>query len=142
MLGNSRSTSNLRTAFRDLCARKPAACEHPDDPDFINFIREYVIEPPIDWRAPTRFKEDPAFEGNDGVPFMIDELLNYDTEGFFIEAGAYNGELRSNTFFLEHKKQFKGEQIQARCSLAKKHWLASFFLFTQCIFLWCYRPAH
>ena len=44
---------------------------------------------------------------------IVDQLLNHRTNGFFIEAGAYDGETFSNTLFLEQERQWTGLLIVA-----------------------------
>lgn len=43
-----------------------------------------------------------------GQDKFVDTLLNYATGGFFIEAGAYNGEDHSNTLFFEKTRGWQG----------------------------------
>ena len=51
---------------------------------------------------------------------IIDRLLNGTTNGFFLEAGAYDGEALSNTLFFERHRQWTGLLIEANPNLFRK----------------------
>ncbi|XP_018371737.1 PREDICTED: uncharacterized protein LOC108766737 isoform X1 [Trachymyrmex cornetzi] len=53
--------------------------------------------------------EDPSM----GQSAAIREILNDKKNGFFIECGAYDGEIRSNTLFLERFRGWSGLLIEA-----------------------------
>ena len=59
-------------------------------------------------------KEHIKVNGQANQPILIDEKIfkNRIKNGFFIEAGAYNGELHSNTLFFELKQRWTGLLIE------------------------------
>ena len=50
---------------------------------------------------------------------MVDNLLGGKTSGVFIECGAANGEMHSNSLFFEMKRQWKGLLVEANPKLYK-----------------------
>ena len=59
-------------------------------------------------------KEGIKLNGQANQPILIDEKIfkNKIRNGFFIEAGAYDGELLSNTLFFEMKQRWTGLLIE------------------------------
>ena len=51
---------------------------------------------------------------------IVDRLLNGKQRGFFLEAGAYDGEALSNTLFFERYRQWTGLLIEANPNLFQK----------------------
>ncbi len=53
------------------------------------------------------------FIGQYGQPSVLDQMLGGDRKrGFFIEAGAYDGERLSNTLLFEIKHQWSGLLVE------------------------------
>ena len=67
----------------------------------------------IDW-SPTRDREyhfdkiPPNLNGQVGILVIVDNLLGKKRNRFFIEAGALDGELHSNTLLFELKRHYRG----------------------------------
>ena len=59
-------------------------------------------------------KEHVKLNGQANQPILIDEKIfkNRIRNGFFIEAGAYDGEMLSNTLFFELKQSWTGLLIE------------------------------
>lgn len=55
----------------------------------------------------------PSQNGQIGQPAVVDNLLQQKRDGFFIECGAYDGEIFSNTLFFEMQRNWTGLLIEA-----------------------------
>ncbi|XP_045604653.2 protein Star [Procambarus clarkii] len=81
-----------------------------DDPDLIAYIREFLLEPPaghynLDEPYLTDFSEF-------GQSIKVDQILHKMSGGFFLEAGAANGEAYSNTLFAERERGWRGVLVE------------------------------
>ncbi len=84
-----------------------------DDPRFVQYIRQYWIIGPS--------KEEYNLSNNTknkdfsqvGQPIFVDEILKNKENGFFVECGAADGEVYSNTIYLERKRGWTGLLIEA-----------------------------
>jgi len=76
---------------------------------FTKFALQY---PPM--KAVPRLLHEPGrrFFSEAGQDEQIDKLFNEKQNGFFIEAGAYDGEYHSNTLFLEMTRNWTGLLIE------------------------------
>jgi len=85
-----------------------------DDPQLIEIIKnEYLLPPP-----PKKFampKHMLRLQGQEGQPIKVnDEIFrNKLKTGFYIEAGAYDGEQWSNSLFYEVEKKWDGLLVEA-----------------------------
>ncbi|KAL5011586.1 hypothetical protein ScPMuIL_010137 [Solemya velum] len=83
----------------------------PDDPQLIDVIRDIWIDQPStepynlhhSYRTFSQFKEDT----------IVDKLMEGKRDGFFIEAGAVDGEFLSNSLFFEMHRNWSGLLIEA-----------------------------
>ena len=80
-----------------------------EDPKLIKIIKEKFLIPPKDKKSAYNFSvplEMLNIKGQEEQPIIINEQIfkNRLFNGFFIEAGAYNGESISNTLFYELRK--------------------------------------
>ena len=86
-----------------------------DDPKLIEAIKQhYLIRPPLENEA-RNLSRRLDLNGQEGQPLIIDkEILKGKIEkGFFIEAGAYDGEAFSNTLYFELKQKWTGLLVEA-----------------------------
>ena len=82
---------------------------HQDDPLLINQIKP-LIHPPS--KLNYNFTREPDLNGQFGQALEVSKLLGGQTNGFFIEAGAFNGQDISNTLLLEMKYNWTGILIE------------------------------
>ncbi len=85
-----------------------------DDLRFVQYIRQFWIVAPS--------KDEPNRNNNNtnikdasqvGQSVFVDNILKYKENGFFVECGAANGEILSNTIYLERKRGWTGLLIEA-----------------------------
>lgn len=83
-----------------------------EDPDLIKFVSSLILRPSYD--KPLNLKSKP--KQNDfsqiGQSLIIDELLNGKRNGFFVEAGGFDGETYSNSLFFELERGWNGVLIE------------------------------
>ena len=84
-----------------------------NDAYLINYVRQKLLVYPD--RSPLLpVKAGPSKNYSQlGQDKIVDQLLNHRTNGFFIEAGAYDGAIHSNTLFLEKERNWTGLLIEA-----------------------------
>ena len=82
---------------------------HQDDPLLINQIKP-LIHPPSE--LDYNFTKEPDLNGQFGQAIEVSKLLGGQTNGFFIEAGAFNGQDISNTLLLEMQYNWTGILIE------------------------------
>ena len=82
---------------------------HQDDPLLINQIKP-LIHPPSE--LDYNFTREPDLNGQFGQAIEVSKLLGGQTNGFFIEAGAFNGQDISNTLLLEMQYNWTGILIE------------------------------
>ncbi|KAK3599061.1 hypothetical protein CHS0354_024387 [Potamilus streckersoni] len=80
-----------------------------DDPRLIELIRNYWIEPPS--KEPYNLKKDLEDYSAGQTPYA-DSRLNHKANGFFIEAGAYDGESSSTSLFFEKYRKWNGLLVE------------------------------
>jgi len=51
-------------------------------------------------------------KGQRGQALFVDKYLNKTSGGFFVEAGAFNGEYLSNSIFLEVRRNWTGLLVE------------------------------
>jgi len=104
-----------------------------DDPKLIEYIRKNILIKP-DYSEPLNLSKHTKcckkLRGQFGQAFQVENLLGLktsqkDTKGFFIEAGAVDGEYLSNTLFFEMKYSWTGLLVEPNPTslkeLYKKH---------------------
>ena len=85
------------------------------DDVLINIVRDVFIKGPPPFDKEYRFDKKPwakTINGPIGVPPIVDKILAQKQNGFFIEAGAHDGEHFSNTLFFELKRNYTGLLIE------------------------------
>ena len=102
-------------SFAILCAIEgrngKSICEEPDDKKLSEIISKDYLDLPTD--KPYSFKrQPPELKGQIGVPEIVDKVLRGKRNGFFIESGAYDGEIFSNTLFFEIERNFNGILVE------------------------------
>lgn len=98
----------------------------------LDIFRRFVLQPPAPAKVPYNLNNKVATHfSQSGQDKKIDELLKQREKGFFIEVGAYDGEIMSNSLFFEKSRGWTGLLIEAnprayRELLAKdrKAWIA------------------
>eukprot|EP00095_Tigriopus_kingsejongensis_P001337 maker-scaffold1057_size73593-snap-gene-0.26 protein:Tk01337 transcript:maker-scaffold1057_size73593-snap-gene-0.26-mRNA-1 annotation:"hypothetical protein DAPPUDRAFT_224483" len=86
-----------------------------DDPTLIRAIQSrYLVPPNPKKRLKLQQKLTPSIlKGQFGQPYEVDEIFRgKKRNGFFIEAGAYDGEIFSNSLFFEIKKNWTGLLVE------------------------------
>ncbi|TRY79387.1 hypothetical protein TCAL_16065 [Tigriopus californicus] len=106
-----------------------------DDPKLVEAIRtKYLLAPSVEKYNFTN-QEHLKFRGQHGQPLVIDQMFSHSLrKGFFIEAGAFDGELLSNSLRFEILHQWSGLLVEPNpepfASLREKHRKA--WLFPHC----------
>ena len=86
-------------------------CNVPDDILLSEIISEQLFDQSTD--IPYSFQYNPPeLKGQIGAPPIVDKLLGGKRDGFFIESGAYDGEVFSNALFFEIERNFKGLLVE------------------------------
>lgn len=88
-----------------------------EDPILIEFIRNHVLIKPKNVKS-YQNRSDSSMRGQYGQPLQVETILGLketskDKKGFFIEAGAADGEGISNTLFFEAKYGWTGLLVEA-----------------------------
>ena len=109
----------------------------PSDPELIDYIKEYILVPPS--TLSYNLKENDKIYNNyktiypswKFIESVTHQLFVNTRNGFFIEAGAYDGEYLSSSLSLELQKNWTGLLVEAdKDSIAKmkyknrKAWLS------------------
>ena len=82
------------------------------DDELIDHISRYWLLPPAS--VPLELEEpDREHHSQANQSQIVDELLNRKRNGFFVECGAANGELFSNSLFFEKSRNWTGVLIEA-----------------------------
>ena len=120
------STSSEKEYWTNYIAKQPMLNEDL----LIDVVRNVFV----DW-SPTRDmeyhfdKNPPKLTGQIGMPVIVDKLLGEKQNGFFIEAGALDGEAHSNTLLFELQRNYTGLLIEPSLyypkMLARKRKVAS-----------------
>ncbi|KRX21630.1 Protein Star [Trichinella nelsoni] len=83
------------------------------DPRLIDHIRKHYLIPPTDRSEPYNLNEpDRVHYSQKKQSMVIDELLHNKRNGFFIEAGAYDGETYSNSLYFEKYLNWTGLLVE------------------------------
>ncbi len=83
-----------------------------DDPALIEVVRSMII-PPSDTNVEYNFTvQPPELMGQANQVEDLQKLFQIRKEGFFIEAGAYDGEIFSNSLYFEMERNWKGELLK------------------------------
>lgn len=89
-----------------------------DDPELIEFVRSLILKPSN--KKIVNMNEYDADRSQLGQSKYIDDLLNSKQNGFFIEAGAFDGIDNSNTYFFEVLRGWTGLLIEPIPSMFDK----------------------
>lgn len=92
-----------------------------DDPELVEFVRSLIVSPKSD--LPLKLDNmdmTNAHRSQFGQSEIIDDLLKAKRDGFFIEAGGFDGEKYSNTLFFELNRDWNGILIEPIPSYFKK----------------------
>ncbi|KAK9500811.1 hypothetical protein O3M35_002003 [Rhynocoris fuscipes] len=87
-----------------------------DDPRLIQKIKKFLIKPEIKTKNPSdhpyKLSEPNVKDQSMGQGAKIRKILQNRTNGFFIEVGALDGEIRSNTLYFERYLNWTGLLIE------------------------------
>jgi len=89
------------------------------DPELINFVRSLIRVPSAEIERNLSDKDRKDFS-QVGQSKYIDSVLNSKRNGFFVEAGGYDGEDFSNSLFFELERNWTGILIEPIPSFYKK----------------------
>jgi FkbM family methyltransferase len=90
-----------------------------DDPELIKFVKSLINVP--DWKREINlYNKNRKDFSQIGQSKYIDSLLDSKKNGFFVEAGGFNGESFSNSLFFELERNWTGILIEAVPSLYKQ----------------------
>ena len=81
------------------------------DPELVAFVHSLIIRPPKSKKL-NLSKNGISDYSQTGQSIYFDKLLGEKKNGFFIESGAYNGELFSNSLFFELNRNWTGILIE------------------------------
>ncbi|XP_046450490.1 protein Star-like [Daphnia pulex] len=84
-----------------------------DHPCVIRLIKEKYLRQPAPKTLPYRLGDPQPLNPSDGPAQGILRILRNQTNGFFVECGAYDGEFLSNTLYMERSFQWSGLLIEA-----------------------------
>ena len=76
------------------------------DEGLISVIKDQMVDQPS--KGEYNFKKPPILSGQFGQATEVEKLFKGKKNGFFIEAGAYDGEELSNTLLFEMKYNWTG----------------------------------
>ena len=82
-----------------------------EDPKLVSFVRSLITEPRFNSKLNLINKNKTDFS-QIGQSKYMDSLLESKRNGFFIEAGGYDGESHSNTLFFELERDWTGILIE------------------------------
>ncbi|XP_026286368.1 protein Star [Frankliniella occidentalis] len=83
-----------------------------EDRRLITKIRTNYLYPPPPGDVPLNLTDPEEFDTSMGQSQVVKRLLKYKRNGFFIECGALDGEIRSNTLYLERYLGWSGLLIE------------------------------
>jgi len=84
----------------------------PDDRQVLEYIRSHISQPSL--TRPRRLARPRITDASqDGQSVFVDKLLSGRRNGFFIECGAADGEIFSNSLFFELHRNWTGLLIEA-----------------------------
>ena len=105
------TTATSTNTDDNLCNKQIQEYEQ-SDPELVKIIKEYYLEPPSD--QPYSFsQQEPFIRGQVDQPILVDLIYNKTTfNGFFIEAGAWDGENLSNSLLFELHRGWTGLLVE------------------------------
>lgn len=83
-----------------------------DDSRLLAKLRAVYLQPPPPASVPLNLSDSEEFDTSMGQAQVIKKLLKYKRNGFFIECGALDGEIRSNTLYFERYLGWTGLLIE------------------------------
>ncbi|XP_069163177.1 uncharacterized protein [Procambarus clarkii] len=82
-----------------------------DSPEVVRVLQEQFLIPPS--KLPYNLSQPEEENPSMGQAQRIDYILKEKRNGFYVECGALDGEIRSNTLFFERKRGWNGLLIEA-----------------------------
>ncbi|VDP32958.1 unnamed protein product, partial [Soboliphyme baturini] len=84
-----------------------------DDWRLVQHIRRFYLEPPVDRRVPYLLNDPHAVDYSQlNQSAVVASFFNHKRNGFFVEAGAYDGEEFSNSLYFEKELNWTGLLIE------------------------------
>ncbi|XP_023933267.1 protein Star-like [Lingula anatina] len=101
-----RSSTDIEV-LQDLFSRELDAL----DPRLLEFVRRKLLYTPS--RRPRNLKRPKAIDySQNGQSSLVDQVLHHRRNGFFVEAGAWDGEQGSNSLFFEKSRNWTGILVE------------------------------
>lgn len=89
-----------------------------DDSRLIELIRDYYLVAPSN--KPYSLDHPDSLDNSRGQAPIIDNMLKYKENGFYVESGAYDGEILSNTLLFERMRNWNGVLVEPNPDVFKK----------------------
>lgn len=82
------------------------------DQELISFVQSLIVQPPVN-KQPLNLENKTITDFSQlGQSIVMSKLMKNRTNGFFIEAGAHNGEYLSNSLYFERNLNWSGLLIE------------------------------
>jgi len=95
----------------NVCSQDSLVGLHQDDEKLIEAIKNKFLNFPKKG-LPYNFTKSPEIKGQTGQAVALEKLFKGKKNGFFIEAGAYDGEHFANTLLFEMKHDWTGLLVE------------------------------
>jgi hypothetical protein len=82
------------------------------DPEVVRFVKSLIVEPKIHQQQLNLENETITDYSQLGQSILMSQMMHNKTNGFFIEAGAHNGEYLSNSLYFERNLNWSGLLIE------------------------------
>ena len=108
------TSSMMGTVAPAMPSPSPSTIEQAPRLSDVEIFRRFVLVPPAPAKVPYQLRNAEATHySQSSQDVKADKLLNGKEGGFFIEVGAYDGEIMSNTLFFEKTRKWTGLLIEA-----------------------------
>ena len=91
-----------------------------EDSIMVELVRNLFLNTPSLPESNYNFDRKPVkLDGQFGAPLIVDKILGEKQNGFFVEAGAFDGEVNSNSLFFELQRNYTGILIEPGIAYGK-----------------------